>query len=192
MFTGSSKTSTSPLISNYCRVIVFSSYVGDIDPASLGVIGVQKPDFAALEQALDALAATRDDGDQWRAGQADRRARATSAGRPVPISSVEDPDDFYRALGEAHPGDTLMLIEATSPDDASTLAVTVRAVIRTQDHLMQRGSQLTVLLVDGLPNAADAVNERLSRATTMAWTERHALLIDDEIPADAYQRLRSG
>src|SRR5256885_1815854 len=99
-----------------CRVIVFSAFLDDIDPRSLGVVGVLKPDFAALESAVDALAAMRDEGEHWRAGQADRRAMAPTAGRPNPTSAVEDPSDFYRALGEAHPRDALLIVDTDSDD----------------------------------------------------------------------------
>src|SRR5689334_2830268 len=73
-----------------CRVVVFSAYVDDIDPRSLGVVGVLKPDFAALETAVDALAATTAQRDSWRAGQADRRALSSAAGRPAPAAAIEE------------------------------------------------------------------------------------------------------
>jgi hypothetical protein len=151
-----------------------------------------KPDFPALESALDALASTRADVDQWRAGQADRRATTTAPGRAAPMSPLEEASDFYRALGDAHPGDTVLVLDVGSEQAATTLAVSVRAVMRAHDHLMQRGSQLAVLLVDGLPNAAEAVCARLVRATPhMRWASRHAVVTDDEIPADTYSKLRT-
>jgi len=181
-----------------CRVIVFSAYLDEIDPRSMGVVGVLKPDFAGLESALDALASTTHDSEQWRAGQADRRATVAAAERPRPTGAVEEATDFFKALSEARGGDTLVVIdvESTSPDDVSAFAVTVRAVIRAHDHIMRRGEQLTLLLVDGLPDAADAVLARLQRAlaggaSAPTWTMRHALLTDDELSGDTYQRLRS-
>jgi CheY-like chemotaxis protein len=181
-----------------CRVIVFSSFVDDIDPKTLGVIGVPKPDFAALESALDALWARTDDEAGWRKGQADRRTLPPTLERPAPKSPVEEPGEFYQALSEALPGDTVMFIDLVVPsaEAAGALAVLVRSVIRANDHLMQRGDQLIVLLVDALPEAADAVMARLTRAcegTPQAgvWQARHTIIGTDETGSDAFQRLRA-
>jgi hypothetical protein len=179
-------------------VIVFSSFVDDIDPKTLGVIGVQKPDFAALEAALDALAARGDDEGSWRKGQADRRAMAPAPGREAPKSPIEEPGEFYQALSDAHPGDTVMFVDVVSPSsDVDALGGIVRAVIRADDHLMQKGDQLMVLLVDAQPEAADAVIARLTRACestplASAWTVRHTVIGDSETGSDAFSRLRSG
>ncbi len=181
-----------------CRVIVFSAFLDDVDPHTLGVIAVPKPDFAALESALDALAARGSDEERWRKGNADRRATTISPDRPMPNSPVEDPSDFYQALGDARPGDSIMFIDVspTTADATATFAITVRGVIRAHDHLMRRGDQLVALLVEGLPEAATAVAARLERASgaaspTVTWTWRHTLIEADESPADAFQRLRS-
>lgn len=181
-----------------CRVIVFSSFLDDVDPKTLGVIGVAKPDFAALESALDALSARTDDEGGWRKGHADRRANPSSPDRMMPASPVEDPSDFYQALGDARAGDCIMFIDVVpdGPETTTSFAVTVRAVIRAHDHLMQKGDQLAVLLIDAKPEAAEAVVSRLRRtsasvAQTAAWTWRHAVIGGDESPSDAFQRLRS-
>lgn len=181
-----------------CRVIVFSAFLDDIDPKTLGVIAVPKPDFAALESALDAVAARGSDEDRWRKGKADRRSTLPAPDRALPAAPVEEAADFYAALGAAVPGDTLMFIEVTplAPDATESFAVIVRAVIRVQDHLMTRGNQIAVLLVDGLPESAPAVAARIERAAATGphladWTWRHAVLTNDESPGDAYQRLRS-
>ncbi|MEY2434576.1 MAG: Response regulator receiver domain [Acidimicrobiaceae bacterium] len=182
-----------------CRVIVFSAFVDSFESRSLVDAVVDKPDFQALEAAIDMLSnrATRDD--RWREGQSDRRQQKDAATeRPLPTSPVEEPAAFYQALGEAVPGDILMFIDIqdSSLDAAESLAAAARGVIRAHDRLMRRDLQLSVLLVDCTPEAPVAVAARLTQAWDATayrsrWVWRHTMLTEAESPADAYQRLRS-
>jgi CheY-like chemotaxis protein len=182
-----------------CRVIVFSAFVDSLESRSLVDAVIAKPDFHALEAALDALSNRAMGADRWQEGRSDRRQpRDAATDRLMPTSPVEEPAAFYQALGDAVPGDILMLIDVqdSSPDAPESLAVAARGVIRGHDRLMRRDLQLSVLLVECMPEAAAAVAGRLTTAweTTpydSPWAWRHTILTADESPADAYQRLRS-
>jgi len=179
-----------------CHVIVFSAFLDSISDTEFADAVVAKPDFYALEAAIDALTLRTASGEHWDRGQPDRRASAADSSRPLPPSAVEQPDAFYRALDAAQPGDSLMLIDAPGgPDAAESLAIAARGVIRPHDHLMVRGAQVALLLVAGSPEAAIAVAARLTKATEATpygsgWSWRYRMLSRDESPAEAYQQLR--
>jgi CheY-like chemotaxis protein len=178
-----------------CRVVVFSAFLESSGAVPHADAVVAKPDFAALETALDALSTKSIDRKRWRDGNADRRAIATT-NRPPPAAPVEDPAAFYRALGDAIPGDVVMFVDVDGPaDEVEALGVVLRGVIRGHDHVLRRGNQFALLLVDAQPEAANAVAERLraawdATAHNARWTSRHAVATLDESPAEAFQRLR--
>jgi CheY-like chemotaxis protein len=179
-----------------CRVILFSAFLGSLDDTDFADAVIAKPDFYALEAAIDALTMRTANADQWNRGQPDRRASGTVTGRPLPPAAVEPPDAFYQALDAAQPGDSLLLMDvAGGPDAAEAIAIVARGVIRPHDHLMLRGAQVALLLVAGTPDAASAVAARLTTATADTpygrdWTWRHRVFTGDESPAEAYQQLR--
>jgi DNA-binding response OmpR family regulator len=179
-----------------CRVIIFSAFLDSISDTSFADAVVAKPDFNALEAAIDALTLRTTSGDRWVRGQPDRRASGDVKDRPMPVAAVEEADAFYRALGVAQTGDSLMLIDVpTGAADAEAFAVVARGVIRPQDHLMLRGTQVALLLQAGSSDAAIAVASRLMKATEAApcgreWRWRHHVIADDESPAEVYQNLR--
>ena len=179
-----------------CRVIVFSAFLDSISDTDFADAVIPKPDFLALEAAIDALTMRTASGDHWDRGQPDRRATGSVTGRPLPPAPVEQPDAFYQALGAAQPGDSLVLIEvSTGPADAEALSVVARGVIRPHDHLMLRGTQVALLLVAGSPEAGAAVALRLTKATEATpygrdWSWKYCTIAADESPADAYQQLR--
>jgi CheY-like chemotaxis protein len=178
-----------------CHVIVFSAFLDSISETDFADAVIAKPDFHALEAAIDALSLRTSSGDQWDRGQPDRR-RASASGRELPYSPIDPTDTFYQALDGAVPGDTLVLIDVPSGTaDAEALAVVARGVIRPHDHLMLRGAQVALLLVASTPDAATAVTTRLTAATAdtdygAGWTWRSHVLTADESPAEAYQNLR--
>ena len=179
-----------------CRVIVFSAFLDSISDTTFADAVIAKPDFLALEAAIDAVTMRASSGEQWDRGQPDRRAGGDVKDRPLPVAAVEEADAFYKALGAAQPGDSLLLIDVpTSEADAEALAVVARGVIRPHDHLMLRGPQVALLLFGGTGDAAAAVTARLLAATEGApygsdWQWRHHVFTDDESPAEAYQDLR--
>jgi len=169
-----------------CRVIVFSAFLDSISDTDFADAVIPKPDFFALEAAIDALTMRTASGDQWDRGQPDRRASGTVSGRPLPPAPVEPPDAFYQALDTVQPGDSLLLIDVSGgPDAAEALAIAARGVIRPHDHLMLRGPQVALLLVSGSPDAAFAVAARLTTATESTpyggdWQWRHHVFTADE------------
>ena len=177
------------------HVIVFSAFLDSISDTGFADAVIAKPDFLALEAAIDALTARTSTGDQWDRGQPDRRANSVS-GRELPPAPIDPTDAFYQALDRAKAGDSLVLIDLPSgPADAEALAILARGVIRPHDHLMLRGAQVALLLVAGEPDAAAAVTTRLSSATAdteygASWTWRARVLTEDESPAEVYQQLR--
>jgi CheY-like chemotaxis protein len=182
-----------------CQAIVFSAYVDSLSGSLGSVVAVSKPDFGALEAALDALASRVDGSAGWAKQHADRRTGVSAQLRPAPVSPVSDATDFYRALGDAWAGDTLMAIEFDDarPDAATTLSPVVRGVIRAQDHLMQSRNTLLVFLLGGGPDAAAAVAARFERvlrdrSDVSPWMYRHAVIESHESASDAFQRVRTG
>jgi len=179
------------------RVIIFSAFLDSISDTGFADAVIAKPDFFALEAAIDALALRTSAGDQWDRGKPDRRS-GTVTGRELPPAPIDPTDAFYQALDRAAPGDSLVLIDVPSgPADAEALAIVARGVIRPHDHLMLRNSQVALLLVAGTTDAAAVVTARLMKATAdtqygEGWTWRSRVLGDDESPAEAYQQLRQG
>ena len=180
------------------HVIIFSAFLDSISDTDFAHAVIAKPDFFALEAAIDALALRSSAGDQWDRGQPDRRTSAPVAGRELPPAPIDPTDAFYQALGGAVPGDSLVLIDVPSgPADAEALAIMARGVIRPHDHLMIRGAQVALLLVAGSADSAAAVTARLTKATadtnySEGWTWRSRVLASDESPAEVYQELRQG
>jgi len=179
------------------RVVIFSAFLDSISDTTFADAVIAKPDFFALEAAIDALALRSSDSDQWDRGQPDRRT-GTVSGRELPPAPIDPTDAFYQALDRAAPGDSLVLIDVPSgPADAEALAIVARGVIRPHDHLMLRNAQVALLLVAGTADAASVVTARLSKATAEkhyggGWTWRSRVLTNDESPAEAYQQLRQG
>ena len=179
-----------------CRVIVFSAFLDSISDTDWADAVIAKPDFLALEAALDALTMRTRSGDRWDRGQPDRRASRDVKDAPLPIAAVEETDAFYRALDAAQSGDSLLLVDVSSTAaDAEALAILARGIIRPHDHLMLRGNQVALLLFGGSADAAPIVVLRLLKATEAtpygrSWAWRHHVFTDDESPAEAYQRLR--
>jgi CheY-like chemotaxis protein len=178
------------------RVIVFSAFLDSISETDFADAVVAKPDFFALEAAIDALALRNSADDLWDRAQPDRRTSGSVAGRDLPPAPIDPTDSFYQALGNAVPGDSLVLIDIPSgPTDAEALAIVARGVIRPHDHLMLRDAQVALLLVGGAPDAGVVVTSRLMKATADApygagWTWRYRMLGENESPAEVYQELR--
>lgn len=179
------------------RVIIFSAFLDSISDTDFADAVIAKPDFFALEAAIDALSLRTSAGDRWDRGQPDRRTGSVS-GRDLPPAPIDPTDAFYQALDAAAPGDSLVLIDVPSGTaDAEALAIVARGVIRPHDHLMLRGAQVALLLVAGTADAASVVTARLTKATEETpygegWTWRSHQLADDESPAEVYQQLRRG
>jgi CheY-like chemotaxis protein len=179
-----------------CYAIVYSAYCDEADLSKFTnrPIAVEKPNFDGLEAAIDALA--RRHSESGGGEFAERRTNAvTGPGTTAPpVSPIEQAEDFYRALGDAWSGDGLLAIDAGTATDAEQLAVMVRLLIRAQDHIMERGCRLVVLLIGGSPHAPVSVTDRVNRE----WA-KHAdkqpprissvLIGVDESPSDAYIRL---
>src|SRR3954470_7659644 len=177
------------------HVIIFSAFLDSISDTDFAAAVIAKPDFFALEAAVDALTARNSTGDHWDRGQPDRRTGSVT-GRELPPAPIDSTDAFYQALDRATAGDSLVLIDVPSGTaDAEALAIVARGVIRPHDHLMLRGEQVALLLVAGTPDASAVVTSRLASATAEApyggsWTWRARVLEPDESPAEAYQQMR--
>lgn len=180
-----------------CYAIVYSAYCEEADLSRFTnrPIAVEKPDFDGLEAAIDALARRQSEsgGGDFLERRSTNGVMSLSSTAP-PVAPIEQAGDFYRALGEAWPGDGLLAIDAATAADAEELGVLVRLLIRPQDHIMQRDCRLVVLLVGGSPEATGSVSERVRRecakhADKPAPRIRSVLVGMDEAPSVAYERL---
>ena len=173
------------------RVVVFSAYSESVEAlVERGALIVPKPDFLALENALDVVAAGLAPGAHE--PRAERRRQPGRGGQsPVGRPGVGAPDDFYRALAEASAGDSIMTIDVADESAAHSMAPVVRAVLREGDHLAVRDSQLMMVLLGEGP-APQAVLERVRDALPIAheWWNRFVVVEPDELPIDALNRLR--
>ncbi len=172
------------------RVVVFSAFSEGVDASvERGALVVSKPDFLALENALDVAAAGRrppSSGPHVERRRHPGRA-APAAGRAI----VGAADDFYRALAEATTGDSIMTIDVADEGAAESIAPVVRGVLRDGDHLAVRDTRLMMVLVGEGP-APQAVLERIQVALPAAhtWWHRFVVVEPDEYPIDALHRLR--
>jgi CheY-like chemotaxis protein len=139
------------------EVIIFTSFDGVVDTEHAFVRVVRKPGFDELELQLD-------DDHRRLAPGGERRRTTRAVTAPVSRSArgLDDPDDFYRILGDAHPTDSLLAV--STADDADELAATMRSTIRVQDRLLARGDHVVALLIGGRVEAPDAVRARLRSA----------------------------
>jgi CheY-like chemotaxis protein len=176
-----------------CRVVIFSAFTDDIAGLFPTVSIVDKPNFPALEAALDRLVSAP----QAVATERRRPPARTGSVPPRAAAIVEDqPQEFYRALEAAEPGDSLLAATviaggAVDPVGLDILAsVAVRAV-RVQDHIIKQPSCLVVLLVGGAPGTAEVIQGRLQSGMKGApeLVFGHAILAVDEPPSDAFLRI---
>ena len=158
-------------------VVIFTSFDGVVDTEHAFVRVVRKPGFDELERQLD------DDGRRLAPG-GERRRSARVVAPPVQRSprGLDDPDDFYRILADAHPTDSLLAVsvDADHQDAADELASTIRLTIRIQDRLLRRGDQLVALLIGGRPEAPDAVRGRLRAAVPDIDDRSSSILVGDD------------
>lgn len=145
-----------------CQVVVFTSYDSDIRAtARPRVRVVAKPDFELLERALSAAMEVdhTDDGvtgDRRQSSGASARHRAREAGGP------DDPSEFYRLLGEAIAGDSLLVIPVPPSADGDFAARRFVELTRAQDRVIRRRDCVVVLLTGGGGEAVPAVLRRAS------------------------------
>ncbi len=168
-----------------CPIIVFSSFVGwqvSVGPPVVAVI--ESTDFAALRRALDDL------GSRTTAPSQERRSwQGLTPARVRPVGAVADPDpEFYAALSEAHPADTLFVVRPPDPATVTELAGRVRKELRSQDWLLLQPSRLVVLVVGGNPHAAATIRDRLTRLAGDCRVVE-TLIAAGEAPGDALSRL---
>ena len=180
-----------------CYAIVYSAYCDDADLTNFTnrPIAVEKPHFDRLEAAIDAVA--RRHAEAASAGEFVER-RSTIATTPVttpPVAPIEQPHEFFSALGNAWPGDGLVAIEAANVTEADDLGTILRLLVRPQDHIMKRDRHVVALLIGGGPQAPDAVAGRVRREWASHAGKGAALLHGvvigaDEAPSVAYERLQ--
>lgn len=179
-----------------CPAIVFSAYGAGVDVSAYSnrPIVVEKPNFEQLESAIDAVAERLRNAAGWSASTPDRRGTRRPGAMAPPVEPIESPPDFYRALANAHPGDSMLAISYIHDEDLMAIATLLRAIVRAQDHIMVQASRVIVLLVGGAPTAPTAVEGRLERALGERWV-RHGPFVSavlfgpDESPSAAYARL---
>jgi CheY-like chemotaxis protein len=178
-----------------CHAIIYSAYGDETDLAQFTnrPIAVEKPHFDRLEAAIDALARRHAESADDRFVER-RNTVATPTVATPPVAPIEQPHEFFSALGNAWPGDGLVAIEAATSADADELGIVVRLLVRPQDHIMRRDRHLTALLIGGGPQAPAAVAERVRREWA-THPDKGAVLIQgvvigpDEAPSIAYERL---
>ncbi len=154
---------------------------------------IYKPDLTTLEQVVGRLGLPS----VQEVAQPDRRRRPVrSASGPVP-TTISDPQSFYGALEEASPGDALVAIALPEPDgaveQASVVAVRVRAILRSTDRILMSPRMIRVFLAGGEGDGVDSFRLRLVEA--QAFPPGAALtsvvIASDESPADAFERLKA-
>ena len=179
------------------KVIVFSRSgeaptSGRYVPEPLFVV---KPDLWALEQAIGRLTADP----ALEVSDADRRQRPTRAPSGPPPSGPRDAAAFYSALNDAVEGDAFIAIAPTASGTAIDLPAMAELVsdhIRETDRLLMliTTSSLLVLLLGGGEVGVDSLFHRVRNDTHLpAEIEfRSVVLAAEEIPADAFDRLKQG
>jgi CheY-like chemotaxis protein len=179
-----------------CRIVLFTSFV---EPSQISeypnVTLVDKPNFDRLKAVLDELRAT---GDIAEPAAVDRRRPPT---RPIDYvpgqGDDDDPLKFFAVLGDAKPGDTLLMLSVTAPDPdvLGAIAAEGRRTIRAQDWLVLRPKFVAMLLVGGTEDAGRSVLARIQRtweATPFAERDLRsssAILGDDDMPSDVFLAL---
>ena len=153
---------------------------------------VYKPDLTELEHAVTRVAMDRD----RTVGDQDRRARPASVATGAAPTSVADAQAFYGSLNDATAGDALLSIELPETtgqaEEASDVAMRVRVLLRSADRLLASATSVRVLL----PNGGDAVGSLLARlgdggALPSGVTVRAVTIVPDELPNDAFERLKA-
>jgi DNA-binding NarL/FixJ family response regulator len=178
-----------------CQTIVFTAFGNSTQRA--GVV-VDKPDFAKLERAVDAVAARLSMRPRRSLERRRRPGRVPSSAVPAP--SIDSAEDFYRALGASLADDTLLRItvDEGAPDFVlADLVAAVRTVIRAQDHVTHIRDEVDALLLAGGNDGAAAVQVRLQRAWAVSRRNYrlrfgHGVVTADGLPADVLLRLRTG
>lgn len=171
-----------------CQIVVFTSYASDsVEVRDAGVRAViEKPDFDALVEVLDALAkgeeAVTPTGAERRRAFVPRPTMPLAG--PLTASGLESPQSFADALLHLEPGDAVLVVHVATPDAGAgwftrlaaadhTLAVArnLRAVLRAQDRLTvgepdsdDRIADLRALLLSGGRAGIESVFRRLERA----------------------------
>jgi CheY-like chemotaxis protein len=168
-----------------CQVVVFTAFGPSTrDVQARGVHVVEKPDFEGLQRALDAalheLDAPTATGTERRRST---RQLAPAASRSP--SGLDDPAAFYRALGDAEPGDALVSLSVEGADEHG-LPSAVRAAVRAQDLVTVRHGALVVLLVAGGADGVAAVLRRLAAVDAERTAgARTTVLVEGTDPAAA-------
>jgi CheY-like chemotaxis protein len=183
--------------------IVFTAFPADADtgPFANRPVIIEKPDFAGLEAAVDALVGKVAEAHRKPASSPSDRRKAVSGSAgfaPAPAQAIEEASYFYPALNDAWAGDALLSIKPADSGEAtlSQLGTVVRNAVRAQDHLMARADELIALLLGGDPGAPASVTRRVETAWSKGGGKKQPLTIHsvviaaDESPSDAFQRLR--
>jgi CheY-like chemotaxis protein len=170
--------------SERCSVVVFSAFAGHVAITPPVVAAVEKPRFDDLAEVLSGLAAAHE------TTPADRRRRPSR--QPVvarPSGAVADPEpEFYRALGEARAGDSLVLLRPPELARLPDITHAVRRVMRAQDFLLVQPSRLVLLLVGGPSSAAPSLTTRLPAGAADCEADA-ATVAEGEDGAAAFARL---
>ncbi len=175
--------------------IVFSQQVdhGTLSNYNPRPTVVYKPDLTALEQVVGRLGLPGVE----RGAQLDRRRRTgREPSGPVP-TTISDPQAFYGVLEEASPGDALVAIALPEPDgvveQASVVAVRVRAIMRSTDRILMSPRMIRVFLAGGEGDGVNSFRSRLVEAQAFppGATLASVVITNDESPADAFERLKA-
>jgi CheY-like chemotaxis protein len=169
-----------------CAVVVFTAFAGEREAvlAAGARAVIEKPDFAALEDEVERVAAELDAATSEPAPHRDRRRAAPprpqmpAAERPSP-SGLEPRGTFKAGIESLVPGDEILVVAVDGLDEMGTtgargllaadhrLAVArlLRETVRAQDRVsVDEDLNLVVLLIGGLPEAAHRVFARLDAA----------------------------
>jgi hypothetical protein len=108
-----------------------------------------------------------------------------------PFDAVADPaPQFYQALADARPGDSLVALRPPDPARLPELADSVRRTVRAQDWVLVQSSRLVVLLVGGHSGAGESLRRRLPPVASEA--EVYAATVgDDAEPSETFTQLTS-
>lgn len=170
-----------------CRVTVYSAFASNVEELlNQGVASVvAKPDFDALRAALEdhaALGPVR-----FAGADAERRRRTApqsadraAAEEPLVVSptGIVPPSELKALVDGLHPGDSILVLRVDgldaiermwgaliAADHRLEVARIARCTLRTQDRLgVSEGGEIVLLLIDGYPEAPEAVFRRMARS----------------------------
>jgi len=151
---------------------------------------VAKPDLTELQRAINLL----DLDHQREVAGRDRRERPARRAVGRPPTNVGDAQAFYESLNGAEAGDVLVSIEVPTEEPvAPTVVERVQAMMRDTDRLLASPTTVRVYLPAGDDVGARSFRSRLQRAGTLpdGVAVRVVVLVPDETPAEAFDRLKS-